>query len=218
MSFSRGLKNKALTVWEKGYNHPFVQELGKGTLDKDKFKYYLLQDYKYLLSYAKVFALATVKSDTEDLMAKFTAAQNGILNTEMNLHRTYMSSFGVSKDEIDSVMPSLFNRTYTANMLATGQTGDLAEIMAVVLPCAWTYADYATRLKHDYSKVLEQNYYKSWIDNYSGKDFAESFDWFFDDLDELCKWRSDKQLQKIENIFISSVEFEYLFWDMSYNC
>ena len=42
MSFSRGLKTKAAKVWEGCYNHPFVQELGKGTLDKEKFKFYLL--------------------------------------------------------------------------------------------------------------------------------------------------------------------------------
>ena len=44
MSFSRSLKQKAIKVWEDGYNHPFVQELGAGTLSKDKFKFYLLQD------------------------------------------------------------------------------------------------------------------------------------------------------------------------------
>ena len=58
MSFSRGLKSKAEKVWEDGYNHPFVQEIGKGILDREKFKFYLLQDYLYLLQYAKVFATA----------------------------------------------------------------------------------------------------------------------------------------------------------------
>ena len=62
MSFSRGLKSKSAKVWEDGYNHPFVQELGNG-----KFKFYLLQDYLYLLQYAKVFATAVLKSDTEDI-------------------------------------------------------------------------------------------------------------------------------------------------------
>lgn len=216
MSFSRGLKKKAITVWEEGYNHPFVQELGKGTLDKDKFKFYLLQDYQYLLSYAKVFALATLKSDTEELMTKFSAVQHGILATEMDLHRDYMASFGISKEQIASVKPSLFNRTYSANMLAVGQTGDLAEILATVFPCAWTYADYATRLTKDYAKELESNFYQTWIENYAGEDFSESFIWFYDTLDELCKNKTDAQLKKIEDIFISSVEFEYLFWDMAY--
>jgi thiaminase/transcriptional activator TenA len=216
MSFSRGLKEKASKVWEEGYNHPFVQELGKGTLDKDKFKFYLLQDYLYLIQYAKVFATAAVKSDTEELMTKFSTSQYLILAQEMDVHRKYMADFGITREQILSVKPSLYNSAYTANMLACGQTGGLAEILAAVFPCAWTYADYAKRLKEQYAGCLSGNFYKTWIENYSGDEFAASFEWFFDALDALVSNMSDRQREKITEIFISSVEFEYLFWDMAY--
>ncbi len=149
-------------------------------------------------------------------MTRFAVAQHRILAGEMNLHREYMASFGISDKDMLTATPSLFNRTYTANMLAVGQTGDLSEIMAAVFPCAWTYAGYAMRLKEAYPDALESNYYKSWIDIYSGEEFAESFAWFYDALDDLCKGKTDAQLKKIESIFVSSVEFEYLFWDMAY--
>ncbi|MDR1943309.1 MAG: thiaminase II [Synergistaceae bacterium] len=217
MSFSRGLKEKAQRVWEAGYRHPFVQELGRGVLDREKFKFYLLQDYRYLLSYAKVFALGVLKADTEELMSRFSASQDGILNKEMELHREYMRSFGVSREEMASVKPSLYNRAYTANMLATGQEGGVAELLATVFPCAWTYYDYATRLASDYRDGLSENYYKSWIETYSSDEFYESFGWFFDALDGMCVSKSKEELERIEGIFVSSVEFEYLFWEMSYN-
>ena len=216
MSFSRGLKAKASKVWEEGYNHPFVQELGKGTLDREKFKFYLLQDYLYLIQYAKVFAIAAVKSDTEELMTKFSTSQYLILAKEMDVHRGYMAGFGVTREEILSVKPSLYNSAYTASMLAFGQTGGLAELLAAVFPCAWTYADYAKRLKEQYSGCLEGNIYKTWIENYAGDNFSESFEWFYGALDNMVSNMTDKQREKITEIFISSVEFEYLFWDMAY--
>ena len=216
MSFSRSLKAKASKVWEEGYNHPFVQELGMGSLDKEKFKFYLLQDYHYLLQYAKVFAIAAVKSDTEELMTRFSTIQYYILSNEMNLHREYMAGFGVSREEMLSVKPSLYNSAYTANMIAAGQTGGLAEVLAVVFPCAWTYADYAKRLKEQYSGRLDGNFYKSWIEQYASAEFSDSFEWFYDTLDNLVSNMTDEQRTKIEEIFISSVEFEYLFWDMAY--
>jgi len=216
MSFSRSLKAKASKVWEEGYNHPFVQELGMGSLDKEKFKFYLLQDYHYLLQYAKVFAIAAVKSDTEELMTRFSTIQYYILSNEMNLHREYMAGFGVSREEMLSVKPSLYNSAYTANMIAAGQTGGLAEVLAVVFPCAWTYADYAKRLKEQYSGRLDGNFYKSWIEQYASAEFSDSFEWFYDTLDNLVSNMTDEQRAKIEEIFISSVEFEYLFWDMAY--
>ena len=216
MSFSRNLKEKAIKVWDDGYNHPFVQEIGKGTLDKKRFQFYLLQDYQYLLQYAKVFALATVKADAEYLMVRLTKVQHSILAEEMDLHRNYMAGFGVNREEMLQVKPSLFNRTYTANMLAVGQTGDLAEILATLFPCAWTYSDYAKRLKAQYADKLENNFYRSWIENYSAFEFEESYEWFYNALDELVAGKTDAQRAKVEQIFISSVEFEYLFWDMAY--
>jgi thiaminase/transcriptional activator TenA len=217
MSFSRGLRELAAAIWEDGYHHPFVQEIGRGSLDREKFNFYLLQDYKYLMAYAKVFALGVLKSESEELMARFSASQNAILNNEMNIHREYMRSSGVTQHEMETVRPSLFNRTYTANMLAVGQAGGVAEIIAAIFPCAWTYSDYARRLVADYPGELADNFYRSWIEGYASDEFAESFEWFYDALDEACLRKSDAELRRIEEIFISSVEFEYLFWDMSYN-
>jgi thiaminase/transcriptional activator TenA len=216
MSFSRGLKDKAAKVWEEGYNHPFVQELGKGTLDKEKFKFYLLQDYLYLLQYAKVYAMAAVKAEDEMAMTNFTKVQHYIFTSEMDVHREYMARFGLIKDEIENARASLFNRTYTANMLAHGLTGNLAEIIATIFPCAWTYCDYGKRLKAQYAENLEHNFYGFWIEKYASFDFEESYDWFYDYLDNLVEKMTDKQRRKIEEIFINSVEFEYLFWDMAY--
>ena len=216
MSFSRGLKEKAGKVWEDGYNHPFVQELGTGTLDREKFKFYLLQDYLFLLQYAKVFASAALKSDTEDLMTGFTKSQYYILANEMDVHREYMAGFGVTQEQMLSVKSSLYNSSYTANMLSHGLTGSLAEVLASVFPCAWTYADYAKRLKEKYADKLENNFYRTWIENYASGEFSDSFEWFYDTLDNLVLNMTDAQRKKIEDIFISSVEFEYLFWDMAY--
>ena len=118
--------------------------------------------------------------------------------------------------EVETVKSSLYNRSYTANMLSYGLTGGLAEVLAAVFPCAWTYADYGKRLKTQYADKLEGNYYRAWIENYASEEFSDSFEWFYDALDKLVANMSDAQREKIEEIFISSVEFEYLFWDMAY--
>jgi thiaminase/transcriptional activator TenA len=216
MSFSHGLKQKAAKVWEDGYNHPFVQQLGMGTLDKETFKFYLLQDYLYLLQYAKVFATAAIKSDTEALMTGFTTSQYYILANEMDVHRAYMKEFGITEAQAANAKASLFNRSYTANMLSYGLTGGLAEVLAAVFPCAWTYADYGQRLKARYADRLEGSFYKKWVETYASDGFSQSFAWFYDTLDNLVASMNDRERERIADIFISSVEFEYLFWDMAY--
>ena len=216
MNFAKSLKERTKNVWEACYQHPFVQELGQGTLAKDKFQFYLVQDYKYLLEYAKVFALGALKAETEYLMTNFTLGQYAILQHEMDLHRQYMQEFGIKLSEAEQAKTALFNSAYTANMLNVGQKQGVAEIIAVILPCAWSYNDFAERLKQDYAQNLANNPYKSWLDMYTGAEYIDSFTWFFDALDALADGKSAAELAKLEAVFASSIEFEYLFWDMAY--
>jgi len=215
MSFSKALKEKSKAVWEDCYKHPFVQKLGNGSLEKETFMFYLKQDYKYLLEYAKVFALGALKAKDEPTVKNFTASQKATLD-EMNLHRMYMTDYGISLEDADNTTQSLFNKAYTANMMTIGYTESVVELMAALLPCPWSYYDFACRLKEDFNENLSNNYYKSWIETYANNEFYESFSWFFPTMDILCEGKSDKELQHIVEIFKSSVEFEYLFWDMAY--
>jgi len=215
MSFAKKLKEKTESIWEDCYNHPFVQNLGSGELEKDTFMFYLKQDYKYLLEYAKIFALGALRASDEQTIKNFTASQKAVLD-EMNLHRSYMTSYGISLDEADNTLSSLFSRAYTSNMMAIGYNEGIVELMAALLPCPWSYYDFACRLREDFRDNLENNYYKSWIETYACNEFYESFSWFFPAMDKLCEGKDEKELEKIINIFKSSVEFEYLFWDMAY--
>jgi thiaminase/transcriptional activator TenA len=215
MSFAGTLKEKSKPIWEDCYRHPFVQKIGSGELEKDTFMFYLKQDYKYLLEYARIFALGALKSPDEQTIKNFTASQKAVLE-EMNLHRSYMASYGISPAEADHASPSLFNRAYTSNMMAIGYNEGIVELMAALLPCPWSYYDFACRLREDFKPALEGNYYKSWIETYACDEFYESFSWFFPAIDKLCEGKNEKDLEKITDIFQSSVEFEYLFWDMAY--
>ena len=56
MNFSEHLRQLAAPIWEAQLHHPFVVALGKGTLPLQKFRYYILQDARYLEELARVFA------------------------------------------------------------------------------------------------------------------------------------------------------------------
>src|SRR4051812_8617414 len=66
--FTDRLFENVQPIWEKNHQHPFVQELGKGTLDVEKFIYYMKQDYVYLIDYAKLFAVGVVKANDLETM------------------------------------------------------------------------------------------------------------------------------------------------------
>ena len=80
MRLSEKLYDSVKDLWESYYAHPFVEGIGNGTLDIDKFRFYMIQDYIYLLDYAKVFALGVVKSSKEEDMRFFSELVYSTLN------------------------------------------------------------------------------------------------------------------------------------------
>ncbi|MGX7008226.1 thiaminase (transcriptional activator TenA) [Lactococcus chungangensis CAU 28 = DSM 22330] len=213
---ARKLKNSVASLWETTYQHPFVQELGQGRLPQEKFKFYLLQDYLYLLDYVRLMAYAAIHADDELSMRYFTTIQSDILDSELETHRNYMAAFDISAEAAEKVQPTLFNRAYAANMLTTAQSGQLTKIIATVLPCAWTYAEFSQRLVKAYNHELANNPYRVWLEKYASDDFAQSAQWLLAKLEALMQDKSEQDYQEIQAIFKSSLEFEYLFWEMSY--
>ena len=55
--FAQRMRKAADLVWEEGYQQPFIRELGEGTLQRERFAFYLLQDFRYVYDYARVHAL-----------------------------------------------------------------------------------------------------------------------------------------------------------------
>lgn len=62
MRTTQRLYEAAHPIWEQCHDHPFVRGIGDGSLDLEKFRWFLLQDYLYLFDYARVFAYGVVKA------------------------------------------------------------------------------------------------------------------------------------------------------------
>lgn len=58
------LKAAAVADWQRYVGHDFVRQIGAGTLPQAAFRTYLVQDYLFLIQFARVYALATYKSRT----------------------------------------------------------------------------------------------------------------------------------------------------------
>src|SRR5690606_41135951 len=60
--FTDRLWNRVAPIWNAYLEHPFVKGIVDGTLDKEKFKHYMKQDYVYLIEYSRLFALGSAKA------------------------------------------------------------------------------------------------------------------------------------------------------------
>ena len=216
MKFSERLHTNLQPIWRKNHAHPFVQGIGDGTLDKEKFRFFMVQDYLYLIDYAKLFALGAMKADDVETMGKFAGLLDTTLNEEMSLHRQYGEKFGITPEEFEKAKPSPTTLAYSHYMLHVGQNGTLADLVAAVLPCMWSYWEIGKEL-NEIPGASEHEFYGEWIKMYSSKEFGDLAIWTIDLLDRLTEGKPEDELAKLEEIFLNTTRFEYMFWEMSYN-
>ena len=216
MKISQYLYESVKDIWEDCCNYPFVQGIGHGNLDIDKFRYYTIQDYLYLLDYVKVFALGIVKANDEETMREFSNMVNDILNNEMSIHNGYMKELNITKEELKNSKPSLPNLSYTSYMLAVATTGSLLEIAVAVLSCGWSYQVIAQRLS-EIPGAIEHKFYGNWIKGYTSEEYKNTVTWNINLLDKITENASQQQIEKLKEIFIATSKYEYEFWNMAYN-
>ena len=90
MSFSQKLWQRNLPLYEATLNLPFNQQLANGTLDKQKFCHYVIQDAHYLLGYGKALAICSAKAYDSDAMIFFAKATETAVIVERLLHNGFM--------------------------------------------------------------------------------------------------------------------------------
>ncbi len=216
MKFSQRLYEKVLPIWERNHAHPFVQGMGEGTLEKEKFRFYMVQDYLYLIEYAKVFALGAVKATDLHTMGRFAALLHSTLNEEMELHRQYAKRFGITAQELEEAKPSPTTLAYTHYMLHVSQNGTLAELVSALLPCMWSYWEIGKELSKQ-NGASDHEFYGEWITMYASSEFGQLATWCIDLMDDLAEGKPETELCKLEEIFLNTTRFEYMFWDMAYH-
>ena len=117
MKTTERLLAAAKDIWAAYNEHPFVLGIQNGTLAREKFKYYIIQDYLYLEEYAKVFALGIAKAKSPETIQLFSKYVTLLTEGEMDIHRGYMGKFAVSREELEATPRALDNLSYTSYML-----------------------------------------------------------------------------------------------------
>ena len=214
MRFTEHLRQQTADLRRQVLQHPFVTGIGDGGLPLAAFRFYMCQDYVFLIAYSRVLALAVAKADDLETMGRFAELLHETLNTEMDLHRGFAAKFGISAGELEGTPAAPGTRAYTQHLLITAYGGDLADITAAILPCMWDYSDIGQSLAAQ-GAPSPQPLYNEWIQMYAAPEFAALATWLHDLLDRLAGGAAPDQQARLSPLFADSCRYEYLFWDMA---
>lgn len=212
MTFTDELYDAARSIWDAQVEHPFVRGIGDGSLDPVVFERWVRQDYLYLIEFARVFAWAVARSDRLESMSWHAAALHLTLNTEMALHREYAARFGIQPTELEAEEMWPTTRAYTDFLVRTAADGDLADLVAALLPCAWGYVHVAERLAA--AGPPPDQRYADWIQQYASAEFAAAAAWLRDEMNRLAEHAGPAKRRHLKRLFLVSSRYEWRFWEM----
>src|SRR5690625_261869 len=212
--FTDRVFNRVEPLWKAYLEHPFVKGIGEGDLEVEKFKHYLKQDYLYLIEYSRIFAIGAAKAKDLKSMTMFADLLHGTMNFEMDLHREYAEKFGISNEELESTEPSATMTAYTSYMISQAELGGVENAVAAVLACAWSYNWIGKQLA-TWPGATEHELYGNWVRMYASEGFTQIAENCITLINKLTEGKSEGELEKLEEIFIKTSYFEYMFWDMA---
>lgn len=206
---SERLWNSIGEIYDGILSSPFIKELTDGTLEFEKFKFYITQDYLYLKEYGKVLLKAGIASGNSGNMLMFMDHVKNSLSVEKQLHTYYIGKWNIDESVVEM---SPTNRAYTNFLHVVADSEPFPNIVAAVLPCYWIYL----RVGKELSKRGSPNEdYGRWIRAYGlDPNYERAVVNVINLLDSFEL--TDEQIKQVEFNFKVASTYEFMFWDSAY--
>ena len=91
-----------------------------------------------------------------------------------------------------------------------------AELVAGLLPCQWGYWEIGNHLARQ-GEPIDAPLYCQWIQMYADPEFAALADQLRNLANRLGEQAGPIELAAMGQAYLTSLRFEYRFWDMAYN-
>ena len=217
MSFFERLKAEASAEWRAYTEHPFTDGMADGSLPEAAFRHYLVQDYLFLIEFARAYALSVYKSPTLADMREGAAGLSAIFDVEMDLHVKLCAGWGLSPGTLEQTPAAAEMLAYTRYVLDAGMRGDLLALKVALAPCVIGYAEIATRLAARPDACAATNLYRVWIGEYAGAPYQEVAARARAHLDRLAElYVTPAREAELVAIFKEAARLEINFWQMAW--
>jgi len=217
MSFFETLKQQAAAEWAAYTHHPFTEAMADGSLPEVSFRRYLVQDYLFLIEFARAYALAVYKSPTLADMRESASAMSAILDVEMDLHVRLCARWGLDREALERAEPAPELLAYTRYVLDAGMRGDLLSLKVALAPCVIGYAEIGRRLASSAGKMVADSPYAAWITEYAGSAYQEVAARAIAHLDALsARYATPQRQAELAATFREATLLEAQFWEMGW--
>jgi thiaminase (transcriptional activator TenA) len=214
MSFSREAWQLIAPLYRAILDLPFNRELAAGSLSRERFTFYMLQDAHYLTYFARALAVTAARAPDNDALIQFAGSAREAVVVERALHEGFFNEYGISPTEAAATEPSPTCAHYTHYLLAVAYNAPYEVAVAALLPCFWIYWEVG---RHLLATAQPDNPYQAWIDTYADEAFGEGVRKVITVADQLAATASPTVRDQMFHAFVRASHLEWMFWDSAYH-
>lgn len=203
--------------WQAYTHHNFVEGLRDGTLPRKAFLHYLIQDYVFLVHFARAWSLGVVKAETLSEMKTCASTVDALVNHEMALHVSTCAAQGIDEATLFAAEEATENLAYTRYVMDAGLQGDFLDLMAALAPCCFGYGEIGLRLA---GSAAPDTPYQNWINTYADTAYQDVMAGVGHMIDGAITRRlgddpaSSPRWDHLQQRFTTATRLEIGFWDM----
>ena len=212
MTLTVDLKEKYSGLWANMVHHPFVNEMGIGTLPPEKFRRYFLQDYVFVKDLVTMSGQAVAKAPDMESASVFNNFLVGILDPENDLFVRAFKEFGASSEEYSSVGANPTTQAFGDFVVRTAVEGTFDDIALVLFVTEGTYLDWGSRLLKEGANP-DSPTYREWIYLHSPEVLGSLVRW----LEAYINHSTSMDRLRADYLFKTTLRYEYLFWEAAYS-
>lgn len=213
--FCEKLREEADPIWKKILIHPFINEIYETSLPIEKFRFYVKQDYPFLIQFARCLGVIIAKVEDLETMRRLASLLHDALTLEMEMLEKLGTELGIPIVEMEDTAPSPTNMAYQCHLLVTSYSGTVGEAITAMLPCMWSYQEIGAKFEES-EKIKKHPLYLEWSAIYGTCEYKNLVKWYRGLVDKLGDKAGEAERKRMTYNFNISSKYEYMFWDMCY--
>ncbi len=213
MTFTAELWKSIEAIYAAIQRHPFLKGLTDGSLPRENFRFYAVQDALYLREFARALSIAAARAPQDNWIIMFNEHAAGALKVERALHESFFQEFGLSPQQVATTPLAPTTLAYTNYLLAVAYAAPFHEAIAALLPCYWIYWEVGKELERAGSP---DPLYARWIETYASKEFGSLVRAVLDATEATASGLHLSELDAMRRHFLVTSRYEWMFWEMGY--
>jgi thiaminase/transcriptional activator TenA len=213
VAFTDELWHAIETIYAAILRHPFLTGLSDGSLSRDSFQFYAVQDALYLREFARGLSIAAARAPRDEWIIMFNEHAAEALRVERALHEGFFQELGLSPDDVAATPLAPTNVAYTSYLLAVAYGRPFHEVVAALLPCYWIYWEVGKALERAGSA---DPLYTRWIGTYASEAFGDVVRAVLTATNLMAGSLTAAERDAMRRHFVTTSRYEWMFWDMGH--